>query len=113
MKRLSSLFVMLALVVVMTVPGTALDRSSQDVSLNAVGHTQMTGATMANMLADCCGVEDGKMHHVMSGCAIDCANAVPSVAVSFAQIDADLRTTDFGRVLLGIAFTQFRPPIAA
>lgn len=104
---------MMALVVVMTVPGMALDHSSQDFSFNAIGHTQMTGATMANMLADCCGVEDGKMHHVMSGCVMDCANALPSVAVSFAEIDADLRITDFGRVLLGIAFTQFRPPIAA
>lgn len=104
---------MLTLVVVMTIPGTTLDRSSQDFSLNAVGHTQMTGATMANMLADCCGVEDGKMHHVMSGCAMDCANAVPSVEVSFAEIDADLRITNFGQILFGIAFTQFRPPIAA
>lgn len=104
---------MLALVVVMTVPGTDFADASQSYKVDASGPTQMTGAAMANILADCCGVEDGKMHHVMSACAMDCANAMPSITVSFAETDADLRATDFGRVLLGIAFTQFRPPIAA
>lgn len=112
MKRVLSMIVMLALVAAMAVPGTTLDGAS-GFKADAAGHGQLAELSMADMLADCCGVEDSKMHHAMGGCAMDCGNAVPSIIGFLAETDADLRITRSGAAPDGIALPQFRPPIAA
>lgn len=104
---------MLALLAVMAVPGTAFDGASPGFKADAAGHAQTADLLMADMLDDCCGVEDGKMHHSMGGCAMDCSNAVPSIITAFGETDADLKITHAAIAPDGIALTQFRPPIAA
>lgn len=106
------MIVMLALVVAMAVPGTTLD-GTYGFKSDAAGHTQVTETTMADILADCCAVEDDKMHHAMGGCAMDCSNAVPSIGISLGETDSNLTIARSAAVPSGVAATQFRPPIAA
>lgn len=105
------MIVMLALVAVIAVPGTMNGAVGFD--MDAAGHTQVTETTMADILADCCAVEDDKMHHAMGGCAMDCSNAVPSIAISLGETDSNLTIARSTAVPSGVAATQFRPPIAA
>ncbi|MCR9121079.1 MAG: hypothetical protein NXH91_02275 [Phyllobacteriaceae bacterium] len=112
MKCVLSMIVMLALVVAMAVPGATLD-SAPGYDTAGAGHTQVAETTMADMLADCCAIEDGKMHHATGGCAMDCGNAVPSIGMPLGATDANLMIARSAAVPGGIAVTQFRPPIAA
>lgn len=105
------MIVMLTLVAVMAVPGTMNGAVSFD--MDAAGHTQVTETTMADILANCCAVEDDKMHHAMGGCAMDCSNAVPSIGISLGETDSNLTIARSAAVPSGVAATQFRPPIAA
>lgn len=105
------MIVMLTLVAVMAVPGTMNGAVSFD--MDAAGHMQVTETTMADILADCCAVEDDKMHHAMGGCAMDCSNAVPSIGISLGETDSNLTIARSAAVPSGVAATQFRPPIAA
>ncbi|MBO6638106.1 MAG: hypothetical protein JJ920_13150 [Roseitalea sp.] len=106
------MIVMLALVVAMAVPGTTLD-GAPGYDTAAADHTQVAETIMVDMLADCCAVEDGKMHHAMGGCAMDCSNAVPTIGMSLGETDSNLTIARSAAVPGGVAATQFRPPIAA
>lgn len=112
MKRIVCLIAMLALVAMMTAPGDGLTSAAPGSAADAAGHPLPAAASMADMLADCCSVEDGAMHHAGGGCAMDCSSAVPAVPVSLAMLDAKLAARHSGLTPSGRIHAPFRPPIA-
>ncbi len=111
MQRLLSMTVILALVTFMTVPSTMHDSTSGS-EANTTGHAQLAEFSWLDMLANCCGFEESKMHHAIGGCAMDCNNAVPSIIAFYAETEADLRIVNARGVQDDIALLPFRPPIA-
>ncbi|WP_306119270.1 MULTISPECIES: hypothetical protein [unclassified Roseitalea] len=109
MRRVLSLLVMLAFVAAVAAPGSMLDGPGQ--RLEAGQHTSVQ-TTVAAVLAECCDVESGMMHHAMAGCAMDCSTAEPMLAVSLAEDDAGLRIGASPVVIAAFASALFRPPIA-
>lgn len=102
MKHVLSMIVMLALVAAMTVHG----------GQNA-GQSSGAVPAHADMLADCCDVADGQIHHAMGGCALACVGSAPSIAIERDMTDAGLRIATAGKVPGSFLDSLFRPPIAA
>ncbi len=102
--------VMLALVAAMTVHG---DQNTDQASAEEHVHAEMATEAIADMLADCCEVADGQIHHTMSGCALADMASTPSITIE----------RDFSGALLWVAPSSalpdslldrpIRPPIAA
>jgi len=109
MRRLVSLFSMLALLVVMSIPGSAFDGAAAD----TVHEAPVTAADMADMMADCCASADGAMHHAAGACPMDCATGVPALQPASIATDAGLMLRRDASLPERLGTTRFRPPIAA
>jgi len=109
MKRFVGLFSMLALLVVMSIPGSAFDGAAAD----TVHEAPITAADMADMMADCCASADGAMHHAAGACPMDCATGVPAPQPASLMTDAGLMLLRDASLPEGSGTTRFRPPIAA
>ncbi|QBK30755.1 hypothetical protein [Roseitalea porphyridii] len=109
MKRFVGLFSMLALLVVMAIPGSAFDGAAAD----TVHEAPITAADMADMMADCCASADGAMHHAAGACPMDCATGVPALQPTSLITDAGLVLLRDASLPEGLDTTRFRPPIAA
>lgn len=114
MKRVLSLIVMFALATVMAAPGVAYDGTQPHFETDAVGHVAVSpDITIADILDDCCAAQDGAMHHATGGCAMDCAAAIPVVAIELTVTDAGLGMPLSSQPPAGIASARFRPPIGS
>ena len=102
---------MLALLVVMAIPGSAFFGAASDAA--RVHDAPITAADMADMMADCCASTDGAMHHAAGACPMDCATGVPALRPASDVTDAGLMLLRDASMPDGVGTRQFRPPIAA
>ncbi|MBO6638490.1 MAG: hypothetical protein JJ920_15085 [Roseitalea sp.] len=104
------MIVVLALVTAMTVHG---GQNTGQASAAGHVHAEMATETIADMLADCCDVADGQIHHTMSGCALADMAPVPLIAVERDTTEAGLRFARSRAMPDSPLDTPIRPPIAA
>ena len=110
MRHVLSMIVVLALVTAMTVHG---GQPGGQVSATDHVHGEMAAEAIADILADCCDVADGQLHHTMSGCALADMACAPSIVVDRDTTEAGLRFTRSRAMPDSPLDTPIRPPIAA
>ena len=102
--------VMLALVAAMTVHGG--QNTGQSSPAGHV-HAEMAPGTITDILADCCDVGDGQIHHTMNGCALADIASAPSITIKRDITGARLQITRSRALPNSPPDKLFRPPIAA
>lgn len=110
MRHNLSMVVLLALVAAMTVHG---GHNTGQASAAGHVHAEMATETIADMLADCCEVADGQIHHTMSGCALADMASTPPIAIERDLTGALLWVEPSSALPDSPPDRPIRPPIAA
>lgn len=112
MKRVVSLIVMLALVAMTVVVGPAM-HDNVSAATTDQAHAHITEPSIGDVLAECCSVEDGKIHHASASCAMDCGGMLHWIPAPVVLTGAKLQFSESRQHTQSVFFTQLRPPISA